>query len=106
MAENKKPMGLYVHIPFCSKKCDYCDFVSFSMNRKAQQLYLEALFTEIDMLKNEYRDCVFNTIFIGGGTPSIVYEGFIASLARKLFSSFHFEEKTESERRSTLDFGS
>lgn len=95
MAENKKPMGLYVHIPFCSKKCDYCDFVSFSMNRKAQQLYLEALFTEIDMVKIEYRDCIFNSLFIGGGTPSIVYEGFIASLARKLFSSFHFEEKTE-----------
>ena len=95
MEENKKPMGLYVHIPFCSKKCDYCDFVSFSMDRKAQQLYLEGLFTEIDMIKREYNDRVFNSIFIGGGTPSIVYEGFIASLSRKIFSSFHFEEKTE-----------
>lgn len=95
MQENSKPMGLYVHIPFCSKKCDYCDFVSFSMNRKAQQLYLEGLFTEIDMLKRTYQDRTFNSIFIGGGTPSIVYEGFIASLSRKLFSSFHFEEKTE-----------
>lgn len=95
LEENKKPMGLYVHIPFCSKKCDYCDFVSFSMNRKAQQMYLDALFTEIDMIKNEYQDDIFDTIFIGGGTPSIVYEGFIASLSRKLFSSFHFAEKTE-----------
>lgn len=95
MEENQKPMGLYVHIPFCSRKCDYCDFVSFSMTRKAQQLYLEALFTEIDMLKREYQDCLFDSIFIGGGTPSIVYEGFIASLSRKLFSSFHFAEKTE-----------
>ena len=93
--ENQKPMGLYVHIPFCNKKCDYCDFVSFSMSRKAQQMYLEGLFTEIDMLKRKFQDKTFNTIFIGGGTPSIVYEGFIASLARKLFSSFHFEEKTE-----------
>ena len=95
MEENQKPMGLYVHIPFCSRKCDYCDFVSFSMTRKAQQLYLEGLFTEIDMIKRDFQDRVFNSIFIGGGTPSIVYEGFIASLARKLFSSFHFEEKTE-----------
>ena len=95
MEENKKPMGLYVHIPFCSKKCDYCDFVSYSMDRKAQQKYLAALFTEIDMVKRDFQDKVFNSIFIGGGTPSIVYEGFIASLARKLFSSFHFEEKTE-----------
>ena len=95
MIENKEPMGLYIHIPFCNKKCDYCDFVSFSMDRKAQQLYLEALFTEIDMVKRKFQDRVFNSIFIGGGTPSIVYEGFIASLARKVFSSFHFEDKTE-----------
>ena len=95
MQENQNPMGLYVHIPFCNKKCDYCDFVSFSMSRKAQQQYLEGLFTEIDMLKRQFQDRTFNTIFIGGGTPSIVYEGFIASLARKLFSSFHFEDKTE-----------
>lgn len=95
MEENQKPMGLYVHIPFCNRKCDYCDFVSFSMTRKAQQLYLEALFTEIDMIKKDFQDKTFNSLFIGGGTPSIVYEGFIASLARKLFSSFHFLEKTE-----------
>ena len=95
MEENQKPMGLYIHIPFCNKKCDYCDFVSFSMSRKAQQLYLEGLFAEIDLLKREYDDKIFNSIFIGGGTPSIVYEGFIASLSRKLFSSFHFAEKTE-----------
>ena len=88
-------MGLYVHIPFCSKKCDYCDFVSYSMNNKAQQMYLEALFAEIDRVKNKFMDKTFNTIFIGGGTPSVVYEGFIVSLARKLFSSFHFTEKVE-----------
>lgn len=91
----EKPMGLYIHIPFCNKKCDYCDFVSFSMSRKAQQMYLEGLFAEIDMLKRKYQDRTFNSIFIGGGTPSIVYEGFIASLSRKLFSSFCFEDKTE-----------
>jgi len=90
-----EPMGLYVHIPFCNKKCDYCDFVSYSMDRKAQQLYLEGLFTEIDMLKREFQDKVFNSLYIGGGTPSIVYEGFIASLSRKIFSSFHFEPKPE-----------
>lgn len=93
--EQKKPMGLYIHIPFCNRKCDYCDFVSYSMDRRAQQLYLDALFTEIDMVKRQYQDESFNSIFIGGGTPSIVYEGFIASLTRKLFSSFHFEDDTE-----------
>ena len=93
--EENRPLGLYIHITFCNKKCDYCDFVSYSMYMKAQQLYLEALFTEIDMMKRKFYDRVFDSIFIGGGTPSIVYEGFIASLARKIYSSFHFLEKTE-----------
>lgn len=95
MEKVNKPMGIYIHIPFCSRKCDYCDFVSYSMNRKAQELYLDALCTEIDMVKNQYAECTFNSIFIGGGTPSIVYEGFIAGLSRKLYSSFKFEPKTE-----------
>ena len=90
-----KPMGLYIHIPFCNKKCDYCDFVSYSMDKKAQQLYLDALFTEIDQAKIKFVDKTFSSIFIGGGTPSILYEGFIASLARKLYSSFNFTEKIE-----------
>lgn len=95
MSKDTRPMGIYIHIPFCSKKCDYCDFVSYSMDTKAQQLYLDALFTEIDMVKNKFMDKTFDSIFIGGGTPSIVYEGFISSLARKLYSSFHFADKIE-----------
>lgn len=91
----KKNFGLYIHIPFCSRKCDYCDFVSYSMDKHAQQDYLEALFTEIDLVKDKYEDITFDTIYIGGGTPSIVYEGFIASLSRKLYSSFHFADKFE-----------
>ena len=95
MAEEKKNMGLYIHIPFCNRKCDYCDFVSYSMDRQAQQDYLGALFDEIDRMKIKLRDRTFDTIFIGGGTPSIVYEGFISSLSRKIFSSFHFTPKVE-----------
>ena len=65
------------------------------MDSKAQELYLEALFTEIDRVKANFYDKTFDTIYIGGGTPSIVYEGFIASLTRKLYSSFHFTDKIE-----------
>lgn len=92
---SKKPMGIYIHIPFCNRKCDYCDFVSYSMNQKAQELYLEALFTEIDMIKNDYNRCEFDTLYIGGGTPSIVYDEFIIKLARKVYSSFHFLKGNE-----------
>lgn len=90
-----KKMGMYIHIPFCSRKCDYCDFVSYSMDKSAQKDYFEALMMEIDQVKGKYVDEVFDTLYIGGGTPSIVYEGFIASLSRKLFSSFHFADDME-----------
>ena len=95
MTENKKPMGLYVHIPFCNRKCDYCDFVSYSMNEEAQHKYLNALLLEIEQVKDRFADTVFDTLYIGGGTPSIVFDGFILTLARKIFSSFHFVEDKE-----------
>lgn len=95
MVENKENMGMYVHIPFCTKKCDYCDFVSYSMNDNAQQEYLDALFLEIDRVKDKFKYCTFDSLYIGGGTPSIVFDGFILQLSRKLHSSFHFVRGTE-----------
>lgn len=83
-------MGLYVHIPFCNKKCDYCDFVSYSMDEQAQRDYLDALKKEIDMTALKFSAKEFNTLYIGGGTPSIVFDGFIKELSQKIFSSFHF----------------
>ena len=58
--EENRPLGLYIHIPFCDRKCDYCDFVSYSMDSKAQQLYLEALFAEIDLVRSEFLDKTFD----------------------------------------------
>ena len=92
---DKKPMGMYIHIPFCNSKCDYCDFVSYSMDEEAQKKYLEALFLEIDSLKDQYLETTFDTLYIGGGTPSIVYDGFIRELSKKLHTSFHFAKDTE-----------
>ena len=92
---DKKPMGMYIHIPFCNRKCDYCDFVSYSMDEEAQNQYLDALFLEIDRCKEKFMDATFDSLYIGGGTPSIVFDGFILSLARKIFSSFHFSKDKE-----------
>lgn len=88
-------LGLYVHIPFCNKKCDYCDFISYSMDEEAQRKYLDALKEEIEMQAPKFSNNEFNTLYIGGGTPSIVFEGFIKELSQKLFSSFHFVPGTE-----------
>lgn len=88
-------LGLYIHIPFCDRKCDYCDFISYSMGLDAQKDFKEALFKEIDMYRNKCSKMVFNSIYIGGGTPSVMYEGFIYELTRKIYSTFHFEGDIE-----------
>ncbi|MEA4852921.1 MAG: radical SAM family heme chaperone HemW [Christensenella sp.] len=63
-------LGLYLHIPFCVKKCAYCDFVSVEGNAK-QDAYVSALCKEIELTGNMYGKAV-DSIFIGGGTPSVL----------------------------------
>lgn len=66
-------IGLYIHIPFCVKKCDYCDFLSFGGTSQAtKDLYIEALCREIDLVMSEQQINTVDTIYIGGGTPSIL----------------------------------
>ena len=91
----EKLMGLYVHIPFCNKKCDYCDFTSYVMDKIAQEKYLKSLFKEIDLLKDKFTNKSFDSLYIGGGTPSIVFDGFILKLSKKIFKSFNFTKDTE-----------
>ena len=59
-------LGLYVHIPFCTKKCFYCDFVSVPYDEGLADNYLKAL--EIEAQK--YKGATIDTVYIGGGTPS------------------------------------
>ena len=63
--------GIYIHIPFCVKKCAYCDFVSFA-DSGCKEKYFNALFKEIELRKDIFETCVADTVFIGGGTPSFV----------------------------------
>jgi len=64
-----KKMSLYIHIPFCVKKCGYCDFISFDYNKEQMEKYLSYLKKEI---LHYGRDQKIYTIFIGGGTPSLM----------------------------------
>ncbi len=65
-------LGVYIHIPFCVQKCVYCDFLSAPATRKIQQAYLNALKREIEEEAKDYREYVIETVFFGGGTPSIL----------------------------------
>ena len=66
-----KTLGVYIHIPFCVRKCVYCDFLSFPAEREIQKRYIDALKREIEENAVRYRDYTVKTIFFGGGTPSI-----------------------------------
>ena len=72
-------VGLYVHIPFCTSKCNYCDFVSFpyAMVKHQSTDYFQALKTEMELIRENYGALAVNTVYFGGGTPSLVSESFI-----------------------------
>ena len=66
----KKELELYIHIPFCVKKCDYCDFLSFPASEATQEEYTKALIQEIRYYGTQMTDYEVVTIYFGGGTPS------------------------------------
>ncbi len=88
-----KKIGIYVHIPFCKRKCKYCDFVSFDNKIELQQKYINAVLDEIESCdKIGFK---VNTIYFGGGTPSIILEDLIVKILNKLKRKFEVEENCE-----------
>ena len=83
--------GLYVHIPFCVKKCDYCDFVSFSGCECEFEKYIDMLIAELE----KYRGEKINSIFIGGGTPSVLPQHLIRKLCKAIKETFIIDKNTE-----------
>ena len=87
--------GLYVHIPFCLKKCNYCDFCSFdNLNERVKGEYLSALLAEIRSYKRSPKITI-NTVFFGGGTPSLLSAEEFSALAREIQDSFDLSSLAE-----------
>lgn len=92
----KQPISLYIHIPFCMRKCSYCDFLSFSgCSEQLQKDYMHQLFREMDYYKEIAKDYRVQTIFIGGGTPSLLQEGLMEQLFQQIYSIWRIEEGAE-----------
>ena len=72
--------GIYVHIPFCKSKCRYCDFASFPDKIGLAESYMACAYREMAMRAPELADYKFDTLYIGGGTPSVIDESYIAML--------------------------
>ena len=94
MNKKRKPLELYVHIPFCIRKCAYCDFVSGPGTKAMQKEYEEALLAEIDAAEETAESEVIS-VFFGGGTPSAVDAGMLARVMEKLRSKYVFSEDAE-----------
>lgn len=85
---NEKRMQLYIHIPFCVKKCEYCDFLSFPADESTQNSYVEALLREIAYYGAKCRRYVVTTVYIGGGTPSWLREDAIEAIMGAVHREF------------------
>ena len=89
-------LSLYIHIPFCVSKCNYCDFLSAPCDEEIRQKYVDALCREIIQRAEQFKNKKVDTIFFGGGTPSILE----AEQIRKIMSTIRQAIQILSGRRT------
>lgn len=75
-------LAVYVHIPFCKKKCVYCDF--YSVASEDFEEYLSLVFEEIELYRDVLKESEIETVYFGGGTPSLVPPSFLEKILEKL----------------------
>lgn len=83
-----KPLELYIHIPFCVRKCQYCDFLSFQADERTQQDYVEALIRQIQASSASFQDYMVTSVYFGGGTPSWLEEGLMLKIFDVIYKYF------------------
>ena len=85
--------GIYIHIPFCKQKCYYCDFISFAQNGDIIEKYINSLIKEINnKLKPQEK---IDTIYIGGGTPSVIDSKYIKRVLQTIYNIVGYDENRE-----------
>lgn len=90
-----RELELYFHIPFCVKKCLYCDFLSAPADADMREAYMNALLTEVKQKAGGYRDSRIPTVFVGGGTPSVVEPRWIRMMLETVRECFVVSEDAE-----------
>lgn len=93
---NDDELSLYIHIPFCVRKCGYCDFLSAAADAETRERYVQALLMEIDgYSKTESAKRNVKTIYMGGGTPSVLTVSQLTDIFDKIKSVFNILDDTE-----------
>ena len=91
----KQPLQLYIHVPFCVKKCAYCDFLSFPADEQTKKNYVVALQKELECSGSKYSDRYISTIFIGGGTPSWLAAEDMTAVMECVYRNFEVAQDAE-----------
>lgn len=107
MTTRNKPYGLYIHIPFCISKCRYCDFYSLPYSETLAKDYVTALCSELKAIGAKYNKPNIDTVYIGGGTPSVLPLSELESITETVYNSFSFDNKeftTEMNPADDIDF--
>ena len=100
----RKSVGVYIHIPFCKKRCSYCDFISFENKQNEIEEYVSAIIKEIKTVGAGFHTCPeklpkniyeINTIYIGGGTPSYIESKYIEEILNTIKKEFKVAENAE-----------
>ena len=92
---NKNTIELYIHIPFCVKKCFYCDFLSFRALAADHEAYVDQLVREIRARGAFCSELTVSTVFIGGGTPSWLKEDYMQAIMETVYHYFSVEQDAE-----------
>ena len=90
-----KNLGIYVHIPFCKKKCNYCDFISYEDKNEFVNLYIEKLQEEIKKNAKITKEYEISTIYIGGGTPSYIDSSYILEILTSIKENYNINKNVE-----------
>ena len=80
-------LGIYIHIPFCHRRCSYCDFY-LTTNLILIDSFIDSLIHEIELLSEQYSDYIVDTIFFGGGTPSLLNSNQFEKILKSLYNNF------------------
>lgn len=97
----KQELGIYIHIPFCAKKCYYCDFISYPNMKEKQKEYIEAVKKEIQSYNLENYNVT--TIYIGGGTPSYIKSEYIVEILELLKNKLKANETKFENMEITIE---
>ncbi|MDR3186416.1 MAG: radical SAM family heme chaperone HemW [Christensenellaceae bacterium] len=93
--EREQIAGLYIHIPFCRSKCYYCDFYSIQYDDALADKYIDALISEFFSVCEQFQNLYFDTVYLGGGTPSLLSHRLLSKLLGAIFNSNRLKENCE-----------